>query len=394
MLSFGPDAPRPEWLEQLDRVARARLGRDASDRRALARAVAELSQAYTRRAEPLREPARAGADLWARLCFFLPRDLAKVQWPLIELDSVGALPHRETLRVLDLGAGLGAASLGIAQLAHSRGFAARLEVTGVDSDPDALALFDALAPHCEGLPAVPLRLTSCVADLTRLPARLLEPRYDLIVLALALNELTGAGQAEALERSIALLLKLGSALSPQGALIVIEPALRETSRALQALRDRLAARRAAPFVFAPCVRAGPCPMLEHPRDWCHERLPLRLSPRLAELAQLAGLRDRDLTFSYLTLHATERRLAERAGSEPSYRVVSGPLHSKGKLELIACGEGGLTRLVRLDRNRVEALRDLDEAGRGTLLSLGGVEHAERLRLDGQSRLTVWQRTEP
>jgi SAM-dependent methyltransferase len=353
MLSFAPAVPGDAWLVQLDELARSRLGQSPRDSRALAHAVAELSQAYTRRAGALRDPARDPNDLWARLCFFLPRDLAKVQLPLLELDSVGALPRRDTLRVLDLGAGLGAVSLGIAQLALRSGFTRSLEVTAVDSDAAALELFEALVPHCELLPAVPVRLTRKVADLTRLPPGLLEPRYDLIVLGLALNELNSETDTEALLRAETLLVRLAGALVPDGALIVIEPALRDTSRALQALRDRLAARRAAPFVFAPCVRSGPCPMLAAARDWCHERVPMQLPPRLAELAQLAGLRDRDLTFSYLTLHAAARSLAERSAArslverttEPQrpYRVVSGPLRSKGKLELIACGEQGLTR---------------------------------------------------
>ena len=95
MLSFAPEAPCDAWLGQLDALARSRLGRSASDNRALAHAVAELSRAYTRRAGALRDPARDPDDLWARLSFFLPRDLAKVQLPLLELYSVGALPRRD-----------------------------------------------------------------------------------------------------------------------------------------------------------------------------------------------------------------------------------------------------------------------------------------------------------
>src|SRR5690606_37003605 len=119
--------------------------------------------------------------------------------------------------------------------------------------------------------------------------------YDLILLGLALNEDEAAAAEEA-----RLLRALCALLAPGGALIVLEPALRETTRALQRTRDLIAAE-GGPFIAYPCPHAAPCPMLARERDWCHQELPLSLPPALARLAAASGLRDKKLTFASLVL---------------------------------------------------------------------------------------------
>jgi len=154
-------------------------------------------------------------------------------------------------------------------------------------------------------------------------------------------------------------------VAPAGALIVIEPALKETSRALQVLRGRL-----IEHVYAPCLRSGECPLLRKERDWCHAMLPMELPAKLAKIARAAGLRQERLTFSYLTLRPDGRRLLGH-GEPDALRVVGGPVLSKGKTEWDGCGEIGLVRLRRLDRERSDANAALDGALRGTRLRVAG-----------------------
>ncbi len=107
-----------------------------------------------------------------------------------------------------------------------------------------------------------------------------------------LNELPEPARLPLVERALA-------AIGDDGAVIILEPALRETSRALHELRDAVLARGAA-HVFAPCTRVGtPCPALADPNDWCHEDRLVKLPPATAELARVTNLRDGDLKFSYL-----------------------------------------------------------------------------------------------
>jgi hypothetical protein len=172
-----------------------------------------------------------------------------------------------------------------------------------------------------------------------------------------LNELE-----EDVERRALLLERLAGHLAPGGAIIVLEPALKEITRDLMRLRDRIAAGGSLAIV-APCTHGQPCPMLAKERDWCHAEREVALPERLAAIARGAGLRWEGLSYSYLVL----RR--EAVVRDPSlHRVVSEPLPSKGKLELWACGAEGLVQIRRLDRHRGPATAAIDRARRGSLLS--------------------------
>lgn len=152
-------------------------------------------------------------------------------------------------------------------------------------------------------------------------------------------------------------------------MILIEPALRETSRDLLAVRDRLIAGGIA--VIAPCFWTGPCPALANERDWCHDTA-----------AGQAGAR---VDFSYLVLR-------DRTGAPETapdlFRVVSEPLVEKGRLRLYGCGPAGRHPLIRLDRSASAANTPFAEARRGDVLRVGSVETAgDGLRVTPASSVT-------
>lgn len=379
-----PDCVPPAWLSAIDAVARSTLGRADLAQNALIPEVAQLSAAYTRdrgTARALLDAPRTAGALAARLRFFLPRDLAKIGGPLEELRLAGALPGAviegaRRVRVLDVGSGLGATCLGAATYFKTRGLAhAGLEVDALDSDARALTVLTALAKETHGgrlgKVAVPTEVRTQTLDVTN-DAALPRTRYDLIFVGFALNELfVTLPPADAVARRAAWLVALSERLSDDGALVVLEPALRDTSRALQAVRDVLAARTEAPFIAAPCLRSGPCPMLLGERDWCHASLPLALPGRVAELARGAGLRFEGLRYSYLVLRrqrgTMDARLREARGV--ALRLVGDALASKGKVEVFACGEPGLVRLMRLGREESDANADFGDAVRGDVLAV-------------------------
>ena len=364
------------WVALIERLAPHLLGPGDRTGEALAAEVRRVSELYTRERRAIDAAATAHA---ARLRFFLPRDLAKVLGPLEELGE--ALPEGPTWRVIDVGAGLGTTSLGVAAAAKARG-AERVEVVALERDAAALDVFAALARGAEeaGL-AAPIALDARPADLgDGLPGDLGEA--DLVVMGLALNELDRDLAEEArLDAHEALLGRLLDRLAPGGALVVLEPALRETSRHLQRLRARL-----EPRVFAPCLRGGECPLLRRERDWCHAAAPVELPPALAKIARAAGLRGERLTYAYLTLRRDGRRLAGY-GDPSALRIVGGPIESKGKTEWDACGPAGLVRLRRLDRERGVHDAALDGALRGRRIRAEApLEDGAALRLRPGTRI--------
>src|SRR6185436_11471630 len=118
------------------------------------------------------------------------------------------------------------------------------------------------------------------------------------------------------ERARLVLSWIDELLAPDGICVLLEPALRETSRDLLGVRDRLTARGL--FVVAPCLWQGPCPALARERDWCHDSTAERVD------------------FSYL---AVARH--GQPSSDPSlFRIVSDRLEEKGRLRLFGCGPAG------------------------------------------------------
>jgi ribosomal protein RSM22 (predicted rRNA methylase) len=173
-----------------------------------------------------------------------------------------------------------------------------------------------------------------------------------------LNELDAAARLALVEEALA-------AIAPDGAVILIEPALRDTSRALHELRDALLTKAGA-HVFAPCTRTlAPCPMLANPDDWCHEDREVKLPSRTHELARLTHLRDSGLKFSYLTLRKNDAPLVEQGPA--AWRVVSEAFIAKGKHEMFGCSNAGRVPLRLLKRNRTEANRAFERAKRGDVL---------------------------
>ena len=248
-------------------------------------------------------------------------------------------------RALDLGAGTGAAG----EAVRAR-FGEAVEVVSVDRV------------------AAPGVIVADLARRVRPPG--VQGRFDLVVAAHLLNELPidVAGRADLVAWWC------DELMEPGGVCVLVEPALRETSRALLAVRDRLVAG-GRHRVEAPCFWQGPCPALARERDWCHDAAP----------AVAAG-RSR-VDFSYLVL---------RRGPAPApadrHRVVSDRLEEKGRLRLFVCGPGGRHPLVRLNRERAAANAALDEVERGDVLAMEGASDAgDGLRIEAGTRVTRTRR---
>ncbi|HXU80167.1 MAG TPA: small ribosomal subunit Rsm22 family protein [Polyangia bacterium] len=240
-------------------------------------------------------------------------------------------------RALDLGAGTGAAGEAV------RARFGAVEIVAVDR---------VAAPGVR------------VADLARAgrPAGV-EGRFELVVAAHLLNELP-LTSAEKAERVAFWCHEL---LAPAGSCVIVEPALRETSRALLEVRDRLVARGL--HVAAPCFWQGPCPALARERDWCHDAAP----PVAADRSRV--------DFSYLVL----RREGEAATDPALYRVVSDRLEEKGRQRLYGCGPAGRHPLVRLTRERSVANEAFEALERGDVVRVTGAQHAgDGLRIERDS----------
>jgi precorrin-6B methylase 2 len=360
----------PVSLEQaIYDATRAVVGDAALATPALTRAIVDRSRRYTSEREQLARPADRTGDLAARAVFFTIADAMKIAIPIGELVARGALPARP-LRVVDLGAGCGAMTLGLLASLD-----AALDVVAIDHDRDALRIATAA---CRAFARAPFSIATRTDDVVKVAL----PAADLIVMGSVLNELLP-------ERALAVVERALGAIAEDGAVIVVEPALRDTSRGLHAIRDAVIARQSG-HVFAPCTRrVAPCTALVDPRDWCHEDRPLALPPRTAELARLTHLRDAGMRFSYLVLRKQPLSLVE---DPAAWRIVSAPFPAKGKLELIGCSERGRVRLRLLRRNRAATNRAFEAADRGSVLAIGAEPEGDRVEVTAETPVRTGSRS--
>ena len=275
-----------------------------------------------------------GALLGAYLLWWWPQTYAKTQ---AALRMAGLTKAR---KILDVGSGPGPAALAAVDLLGG-------EATCFDASDAALAEARALG----------IRETT-----TTLP----QGDFDLTIAANVLSEL---------EDPLAFVQRL------PGVVAIIEPALKETSRALLQLRDRLL--QEGWFALAPCLTQKPCPALASPKDWCTAAL--RWSPPqfFRQLAGATGLKaDEMVSYSPLVIARTAPQ-----HEKGLWRVVGRPPPEKGKQRLWVCSDEGRVALVRLDKHATAANQRFGELDRGDLVRLRGVEQrGDGLRVGPDSRV--------
>ncbi|MBX3191417.1 MAG: hypothetical protein KF819_30760 [Labilithrix sp.] len=388
------------WQEVVDAVLRKRGAPTTREPDRLGARVAELSAAYNagRAGEGVRVP------LEARIGFSFARDVPKGAAAVRELVAARALAPRgegDALRVVDLGAGLGAMSWGVARAARACGVR-RVDALFVDDDREALSAAEAIAREAasrlgESEPRVDVR-----TRVERIAPQMKLPEADVVILGQVLSELDlSLEPRERVARHATLARDLLSrVVAPHGSLVIVEPALRDRTRHLHAVRDALVEEAT---VFGPCLHAQRCPALLTEGEWCHEDLAVDLPPWLVPLARAAGLRWQGLTSSVLVLRRDGARLGdlgagERQGDDGGkvrLRVVSDLIATKGKAELFACTAAGeRRRLRRLDRDGAGAANgsswhDLRRGDVVTLTGRGAPPIDDRGRVSATVEIDVW-----
>ena len=183
------------------------------------------------------------------------------------------------------------------------------------------------------------------------------------------NELFPGPDADA--RRAGLLEEALELLAPGGSLVVIEPALRDTSRALLHVRDLLVARGFA--VRAPCLFRGPCPALLRETDWCHAERPVEPPPLVAQIGKAGRPAQGGGEDELPRARAEGRGLggAARRGASSGSSPSRSP--SKGRLRYMGCGPEGRVGLSLQEKHVTEANRRFGELLRGDVVEIAGVE---------------------
>jgi SAM-dependent methyltransferase len=434
----------PKDLEQIISHRAREEGGDAPAA-ALAAAIRELSDLFNGKTPWSPEYHRDPRFRHAYVGYYLPVNLPK---PRVPLEAWLAPRPRvwagRPLRALDLGSGPGTALLGLADLVRDLPGDARpssLDLVATDLSPEnlrsaerLLADFAAVEPRLPPIRFQGLR-TDLVADRSGLfPIATAGGRFDLVLAANVVCELVRESP-DGLDRAVALVEAVAAdALAPGGAIVLLEPGLKETSRNFHRLRDRVlgsgsreggsapgrgAARtegasraeealrtdggsregpgtgtgpdgEAGPpkvrplYVHAPCLHQEGCPALATRRDWCYAELDWDPPALVADLDRRTGLRKDTLRFAYLLLSPEPPPAPLTARS----RLVSEVIELKGERRMHLCAAGRWTVLGQLRRERGGNDEVLRALRRGDLVEVEGAERRgslDRLPASGTIR---------
>ena len=189
-------------------------------------------------------------------------------------------------------------------------------------------------------------------------------------------------------------------LAPEGFLILIEPALQETSRELLLLRDRLL-EGSDLRMYSPCVHSLRCPAVapENLMDWCHEDRRWSPPSLIQKIDALVGNRKSSLKYSYAVFNRMGLSVREAGlwqlqkktfldGSDQSddpaepfpgqagsqiWRVVSEKINEKGKSSLYLCGAEGRAKVTQLKKHVSSADEDFKRLDRGGVVMTTGLK---------------------
>lgn len=283
----------------------------------LAQATTRLSLGLTRERSLAGRPYLDDQDLRAAYVAMF--------WPVSYLQTTNVLRASQTQlgRVLDIGGGTGASAAAALDCGAT-------SVTIVDHAADALGF-------CARLFAGQNVQTVCTDAEAFAPTN----RYDTILAVHLVNELfkSDPNHDGLLLNTIQSWL---NHLTENGRLVIIEPALRDLGLDLLRLRDQLV--DAGLTIEAPCIFQGPCPALQA-NDWCHTSMTWNPPAWMRQLAEDSGLDRTRIKMAYLVVSKRPTTAPAISDDSDIVRVVSEPLHSKGRFRYIVCGTRGRYAIV-------------------------------------------------
>lgn len=364
----------------------------------LARAVAELSARFTTERNLL--PAKYTDSKAARaayLLYFLPANFPKTALLLDELAAhPDSLLQKEHIRILDLGSGVGTATVSALNYLARKTQVRSIEAVAVDSSAEALAECRSLATEFAQLledesPNLSFKLATIVKSLKVDSLDGINGSFDIIIASNLLNELFSGQEGSLRDRARFIKSVAQKFLAADGSILIIEPSLRSTTRELQMVRDLVVAESEL-NIYSPCLFDDLCPMLREgtERDWCHSAYPWHRPQTIKQIDQMIGNRKESLKFAYMIFRRDGKQLRDAVSNLPGslWRAVGDMQTEKGRSFIYLCGEGSYRRHTLLKRDRTPENRAFEDIERGDIASISGyIEKEKETRIGRETTVT-------
>lgn len=316
--------------------------------------------------------------------FFFPQTFSRTRFPLLELLEYRGWAPPSDARILDLGAGLGAAGLSAATLLRDKG-AQSISLHAVDHSTKALTVLEEQARQPELSGWLKSETTTAdFRDVLNLSA-VTRHKYDLIVISFAVNEAFSGGATGLIYNWLK---QLSTLLSPQGVILVTEPSVRISAETLQRVRDQIAADDELKIV-APCLHAHSCPLLRDGRFWCHEVRRWRPNWSLEYLNRKLFRDIRDQKYSFLAL-TSGAWYQQPPADERHFRMIAPMSVQKGHLLTAGCAADGERYEIDLQTRglKKKQTKQLEKIERGDVVKVARLNE-----LGGENQRRIESREE-
>ncbi len=329
--------------------------------------VSELSDGFTTdRAAGFAAYARSPLAWLAYSLFYFPQTFMRLRWIVQESATRygrgNIVPAAVPLRVLDLGAGTGAASAAWLTT-WPRSMETPVDLTAVDASDAALDLLQSFVQDNRrslGEVDLTLRCADLRSEIRRLPGE-----WNVILVSYALNEAFRDASDHELRAWWRLLL---DRLAPGGVVIVCEPLVLSGIPVMVKLREwTLDDPECSMRILAPCLHQRLCPMADGAAGWCHDVRRWRVAASVQSLNRRLFRSVNDLKYSFL---AMARQPAD-ADDDPGFARLVAPLSMlKGRWSFTGCAADGCLRTYEVLQ------RGLDREGRD---AVDAMERGDTLR---------------
>ncbi len=287
------------------------------------------------------------------------------------LSLINELP-RPPRRVLDICSG--PAPYAFAALRHGA-----TEVYATDANLDALEL------GAEICGRYGKALTIRPWDCNQGPCPV-EGKFDLIILAHALEELFPRESKGWKEAQEAFIESLFTKLTPDGYILLVDNSRLSTNHRILELRDYLV-KKDIP-IQAPCVWQGDCPALKTKNSPCYAQRDFVRPYIVKEIQRAARIKQSSLKMTYLLLRNPEAEwplLPEKR----LYRVISPPVDSFNGTAFYLCGVDGKKKLTSQIKEHSKESRAFQYLKRGELISVeGALEEGNHMHIVDGTRVVI------
>ena len=300
--------------------------------------------------------------------FFFPRTWYAMSLCLTEAHFFRSWKKSQKgpIRILDLGSGSGASSFAVLQFLNNLDLDNLIFLNAYDYSGKSLGFLEQIHSAHKRLWAKS-KIQTKRLDLTTNLTKEKNQKYDLILMGYSFNEIFEGMEMEQKEKWME---DLTSLLSPNGILIIVEPANKKSCQELHSLSSRLISSQKELFLHAPYFNNNSCPLISSSsKYYSHEVRKIPITNRVQKINAPLNLEMNQVKFGFCVLG--KQKPQSYPFDSTICRVVSPINKKKGTLSFIGIGGNGMEYRYEIQRRDLknDETKILTRLERGDILKI-------------------------